>query len=287
MIYRGLAMNIDGTILQSNGKLHSSVKEAVDYVQSKGVKVTLVTSRNFVFAKRIAKALKIKTMIAAHHGAFIASSLDQAFFVKRIDEKIVYDLLRLLESFYCHIRVVHEKFSVSNVPVRQNFISRAVIDPVSFSVYHHQYVENLSEYAEDEQIHPTHIEVIFSDRDTALEAKETIQKTFFETDLYLYNRQLIILPKGVSKLTGLLYTIDQWDISLDETVVIGSDYDDLEMIEAAGLGVAMGNAPEEVRKSANWVTRSNQEHGVAYMIKEHFRKQQPIDFLEKISGYKK
>ena len=78
MIYRLLAMNIDGTVLQPNRKIHKSVKEAVEYVQAKGVKVTLVTSRNFIFAKRIAKALKLDTMIIAHHGAFIGSSLDQA-----------------------------------------------------------------------------------------------------------------------------------------------------------------------------------------------------------------
>lgn len=287
MIYRLLAMNIDGTILQSNGKLHKSVKDAVEYVQSKGVTVTLVTSRNFVFAKRIAKALKLQSMIIAHHGAFIASSSDQALFVKRIDEQIVYDIVRLLDSYPCHIRIVHERYSVSNVPLKQNIVSRAIIDMNSFSSYHHQFVENISSYVEEEQIHPTHIEVAFHNSLVANEVKTALQNTFYEVDLQLYGNQLIILPNSVSKLTGLLYTCEKWKIPLNQVVAIGSDLDDLDIIEAVGLGVAMGNAPLEMKHAADWITRSNNEHGVSYMVREHFRKQQPIGFIDKINSTKK
>jgi len=49
----------------------------------------------------------------------------------------------------------------------------------------------------------------------------------------------------------------------------------------------MGNASPEVKKASDWVTRSNNQHGVAYMVKEHFRKQQPIEFLRKMNIIKK
>lgn len=65
-------------------------------------------------------------------------------------------------------------------------------------------------------------------------------------------------------------------------VVIGDGLDDMPAIEAVGLGVAMGNAPVEVKKAADWVTRSNEQLGVAYMIKEHFRKQLRPEFLWKL-----
>ncbi|GAA3330114.1 hypothetical protein GCM10020331_081340 [Ectobacillus funiculus] len=51
-------------------------------------------------------------------------------------------------------------------------------------------------------------------------------------------------------------------------------------LKNVGLGVAMGNAPVALKKAADWVTRSNNEHGVTYMIKEHFRKQFPLNFLK-------
>lgn len=288
MVHRLLAMNIDGTILQSNGKLQKSVRDAVEYLHNKGIYVTLVTSRNFSFAKRIAKALKITSMIVSHHGAFIASSIDQAIFIRRINDEMIHDIVTFLESYSCHIRLIDEKLSVSNQPVEQkNRIRRTIIDPFSFALYHHQYVEQLSTYLkEKEEIHPTHMEIIFFNEQEAKEAKLALNNMFFEIELYQYGNQLVILPKGVSKLSGLIYLGDFLGISREEMVVIGSDWDDSEMIEAAGLGVAMGNAPEDVKKLAGWITRSNTEDGVYYMVREHFRKQQPLSFLEKLDVLK-
>jgi hydroxymethylpyrimidine pyrophosphatase-like HAD family hydrolase len=55
------------------------------------------------------------------------------------------------------------------------------------------------------------------------------------------------------------------------------------MIQAAGLGVAIGEAPFEVKKAADWITRSNNQNGVGYMIKEQFRKQVGVKFLKNIT----
>src|SRR6478752_8231032 len=98
MIYRLLALNIDGTLLQSNGKIHKTTKEAIEYVQQKGIHVTLVTSRSFPSARKVAKALKIKSPLITHQGAYIASPEEKPIYVKRINEDITYDTVRLLEA---------------------------------------------------------------------------------------------------------------------------------------------------------------------------------------------
>jgi hydroxymethylpyrimidine pyrophosphatase-like HAD family hydrolase len=99
--------------------------------------------------------------------------------------------------------------------------------------------------------------------------------------------RLDIVPAGVSKLKGLSFLGSQLGIQLKEMVVIGDGLDDIPAIEQAGLGVAMWNADFEVKRAADWVTRSKNEHGVGYMVKEHFRKQQPIEFLRKMNIIKK
>ncbi|KPC97811.1 Stress response protein YhaX [Geobacillus sp. BCO2] len=58
-MYKLLALNIDGTILKNNGRLPRETKEAVDYVKKKGVYVTLITSRNLLSARKVAKALRL------------------------------------------------------------------------------------------------------------------------------------------------------------------------------------------------------------------------------------
>ncbi|MGP7818984.1 Cof-type HAD-IIB family hydrolase [Niallia sp. 01092] len=285
MIYRLLALNIDGTLLQSNGRLNKSTKDAIEYVQQKGIYVTLVTSRSFPSAKKVAKALKLNNHIVTHQGALIATNLEKPIYVKRIADDLAYEIVRFLEGFMCQIRLVHEKFSLANKSkLNHNMLAKTVLssgDPVFYS---HQFVDVLSDVLLEEPVSPPKIEVYFEDKKDCTDAKVVLEKMFDDINIVQMNEwRLEILPAAVSKLNGLLYLGEQLGIKSREMVVIGDSMDDLEMIKAAGLGVAMGNASNELKRAANWVTRSNNQHGVAYMVKEHFRKQQPIEFLRKMN----
>ncbi|MBU8768020.1 Cof-type HAD-IIB family hydrolase [Cytobacillus oceanisediminis] len=285
MIYRMLALNIDGTLLQSNGRLHKSTKEAIEYVQQKGIYVTLVTSRSFPSAKKAAKALKINSLLVTHRGAYIAASQEKPIFVKRIQEDDTFEIVRLLEGFTCQIRLVHEKYSLANkTKLNTNMLAKTVFttgDPIFYS---QQFVDSLSDTILDEPVTPPKIEVYFEDKDDLEDAQAAIRGMFENVEVIkLSDLRMDIVPAGVSKLNGLLYLCEHLGISRNQMVVIGDSEDDLEMIEAAGLGVAMGNAPAEVKKAADWLTRSNDQNGVSYMVKEHFRKQHPIDFLKKMN----
>ncbi|MFT8321793.1 MAG: Cof-type HAD-IIB family hydrolase [Bacillus sp. (in: firmicutes)] len=285
MIYRLLALNIDGTLLQSNGRINKSTKDAIEYVQQKGIYVTLVTSRSFPSAKKVAKALRLNSHIVTHQGALIANNLEQTIYVKRIADDLTYDIVRFLEGFICQIRLVHEKFSLANKSkLNHNMLAKTVFssgDPVFYS---HQFVDVLSEVLLEEPVSTPKIEVYFEDKKDCHDAIEVMGKMFDDINIVQINElRLEILPEGVSKLNGLLYLGEHLGIKSREMVVIGDSMDDLEMIETAGLGVAMGNASNELKLAADWVTRSNDQHGVAYMVKEHFRKQQPIEFLRKMN----
>ncbi|MFE8700207.1 Cof-type HAD-IIB family hydrolase [Cytobacillus sp. FJAT-54145] len=285
MIYRLLALNIDGTLLQSNGRLHKSTKEAVEYVRQKGIYVTLVTSRSFPSAKKVAKALKLDSKLVTHRGAYIADTLGKPIQAKRIPEDITFEIVRLLEGFSCQIRIVHEEYSLANKSkVSNNLLAKTVFtsgDPVFYS---QQFVDTLSDTLLDDPSTPPKMEVYFEHKEDLEDAQKAMQSMFAEVDLVKLNDlRLDIVPKGVSKLNGLLYLGEQLGISRDEMVVIGDSVDDIDMLEQVGLGVAMGNAPVEVKQAADWVTRSNNQQGVGYMVKEHFRKQQPIEFLRKMN----
>ncbi|WP_141433107.1 Cof-type HAD-IIB family hydrolase [Bacillus sp. 03113] len=285
MIYRLLALNIDGTLLQTNGKLNKSTKEVVEYVQKKGIYVTLVTSRNFPSAKKVAKALKLNSILITHQGGYIANFFDQPIHMKRISEDTTADIVRLLEGFDCQIRLVHENFSLANKASQtSSMMAKTVFTSTDPVFYSQQFVDSLSDTILEDPVSPPKIEVYFEDKEENHDANKAIIQMFSEVNTIRINEYRIdIVPTGVSKLSGLLYLGEHLGISIDEMVVIGDGIDDLEMIEAVGLGVAMGNAPVELKQAADWVTRSQDQHGVAYMIKEHFRKQHPIEFLRKMN----
>lgn len=284
MIYRLLALNIDGTLLQSNGRIHKSTREAIDYVRDKGIYVTLVTSRSFPSAKKVAKALKLDSILVTHRGAYIAKEPEKPIVEKRIDEDITFEIVRLLEGFQCQIRLVHENYSLANkLKINNNLMAKTVVNSGDPLFYPHQFVDTISDAIMDDPCAPPKIEVYFEEKSDLEDVEQAINGMFSEVDTLRLNEQrLEIVPHGVSKLTGLLHLAHQLGIKRNEIVAIGDSMDDLEMIEAVGLGVAMWNAPNELKLAADWVTRSNNQHGVSYMVKEHFRKQQPIEFLRKM-----
>ncbi|TCN27987.1 Cof-type HAD-IIB family hydrolase [Mesobacillus foraminis] len=289
MIYRLLALNVDGTVLQSNGRIHKSTKEAIAYVQQKGVYVTLVTSRSFPSARKVAKALKINSYLITHQGAYISSEQGEAILTRRIPEEITYELVRFLEGFPCQIRIVHDEFSLANkYKLNHNLLAKTVFTTGDPLFYSQQFVDSISETLTDDPISAPKIEVYFEFEEDLVDAGDALSSMFSEVNMTKLNDfRLDILPQGVSKLNGMISLGEHLGVALKEMVTIGDGIDDIDMIRACGLGVAMGNAEVEVKMAADWVTRTNNQNGVAYMVKEHFRKQQPIEFLRKMNIIKK
>jgi Cof subfamily protein (haloacid dehalogenase superfamily) len=285
MIFRLLALNIDGTLLQSNGRLHRSTKEAIHYVQQKGVDVSLVTSRSYPSANKLAKALKINIPIVSNRGAFIANTLEEPIFEKKIDADVTFEIVRFLEDFQCQFRLNNEEYSIGNrSKLTNNLMTKTIFSSADPAFYSHQFVDIVSEALTDSPMNPSKIEVYFEDEKDLDDALKALNGMFSEINLVKVNKlKLDMVPEGVTKLNGLLRVGEQLGVTSKEIVYIGDDLDDIPLIDAVGLGVAMGNSPFEVKKAADWVTRSNNQHGVTYMVKEHFRKQPPIEFLRKMN----
>jgi len=283
--YRLLALNIDGTLLRSNGRLQPSTKEAIEFVKGKEVYVTLVTNRHFQSARKLAKALKLDSLLVTHGGAFISENLDKPLFERRISEEMTFNLIQVLENFNCNIRLTHERFSIGNrKKVAPNLLSKSILNTSDSMFYPVQFVDSLGDTLRDEPVSATRIDVHFKYEEEKIEAKNILKEAFDGVDIRSFSspNSFDIVKKGVSKENGLRVLANHLKIPLEQTVAIGDAEDDLGMIASAGLGVAMWNAPFEVKRAADWVTRSNNQQGVDYMVKEHFRKQQRQEFLRKI-----
>lgn len=284
MAYQLLALNIDGTILKPNGRLQKETKEAVEFVKQKGVYVTLLTSRDLLSARKIAKSLKLDTAIIAFQGAMIGKSVDEKIYEALIPEERTFNIIHVLEHYACNIRLMHERYSLANrKKVKKQLVAKTVLSSGDPFFYPTQFVDSLSDVLRDEPLAVPKIDVYFANEEEQKEALAVLHEAFPTVDIITQpNGKIEIVAKGVSKLAGLKRLGQSLNISLKEMVVIGDGIDDIPAIEAAGLGVAMGNAPNEVKKAADWVTRSNEQLGVAYMVKEHFRKQQRPEFLHKL-----
>lgn len=273
MVYRLLALDIDGTLLRSNHKLDRETKEAVSFARKKGVAVTLVSDRHFHSAAKVAKALKLKHPIVTHNGAFVSSSIDDPLFTSKIEYDVLIQLVEFLETYPCHIRMSHERLSISNRPKQKNLIAKMTVGVSEPLFYPVTYVDSLSQYLHENIESATDIKLELY-KDNMEEVLEALGDFFPAVAAQkVSDTQLILTKMNTSKYDGLVHLAQKLGIPLSETVAVGDGYEDLELIKKVGLGVAMGHAPEEVRQEAGWVTRTNDLNGVAYMIKEVFRKQ--------------
>jgi len=95
----------------------------------------------------------------------------------------------------------------------------------------------------------------------------------FSEDLHLYRSKdtyIEIAPRKISKASALRALLEsRYDLQMDEVMAFGDNYNDIEMLQAVGLGVAVGNAREEVKAVADEITHASIDDGVAYMIEKY------------------
>lgn len=279
MAYRLLALNIDGTILHSNSRLTKQTREAIEFVKQKGVHITLITERPFITAQKVAKSLKLDSMIISHSGAFVAQNVEDPLFVRRIEEDAAIELVEVLERHVCHIRVHHERYALSNrVKQKRDLIGKMTInvgDPLFYPI---TFIDSLTNELLKKPISPLKIQVQFFNEAEKTAALNELQLERLGVQMNEAKPGLLEFTcEGVSKERGLQIVAHELGISSQAIVAIGASMSDMEMIRHAGLGVAMGNSPEALKDEADWVTRSNDQHGVAYMVKEVFRKQLRVE----------
>ncbi|WP_265738480.1 Cof-type HAD-IIB family hydrolase [Pseudalkalibacillus salsuginis] len=281
-----LALDIDGTLLRSNFRIDRSTKEAIDYVKNKGVYVTLATGRNFPSAQKIAKALKLDSVLITHNGALIASSIDDPIHDERISAHDVRKIVQIVEKYDAHIRLLHERYSLGNqVQQKSHIVAKMTMglgDPLFYPV---TFTENLSVHLEEKPMSVPKIDVQFFNSEEKEAATEELKERVDCISITASTRcDFEIIPKSVNKAVGLQILGKHLGISMDEMVAVGDFTNDVEMIQSVGLGVAMGQSSEEVKHAADWVTRTNDQHGVGYLVREVFRRQmktqieQPIQY---------
>ncbi|RYM02179.1 HAD family phosphatase [Sporolactobacillus sp. THM7-7] len=277
MVYRLLALDIDGTLLNNHNRLDRKTKEAIQFAKKKGVVITLVSERHFHSAAKVARGLRLTHPIITHNGAFVSSSMDDPVYTSKIDHSQLLQLVEFLETYPCQIQISHERLSISNRPRQKNLIAKMTIGMNEPLFYPVTYVDTLSQYLLENYESATDVKVTLKDE----KIMDDIEKALGDYFPSLESRRtsshdLTLVREGTSKFNGLFFFAGKLGIPLSEIVAVGNGPEDTEMIEKAGLGVAMRNAPPEVKARADWVTRSNDMDGVAYMVKEVFRRQMRV-----------
>jgi len=271
--YRILALDIDGTILDPYGKLPAAVRESVAAARRRGLRVILCTGRRFRTALPWAQELRLEGSIVVNNGTLVkdiqsGETLRHAYlpvdeyasvisFVRRRGSPLVY-----VDTYHDHVDLITERCSETHAYQREY-----LNDNTEFF----QTVDDLHSQPRSDVIMVSTMADEATLTSMCEEARGEFGDRLHTHTLINKNYQGLILeflsPKS-GKWPALEAVAAEAGITPAEIIAIGDDTNDIEMIRRAGLGIAMGNASEEVKQSADRVVRSNAEGGVAEAIEK-------------------
>lgn len=261
--YRLICSDLDDTLITSDGKITDEVKNSINNYINAGGKFCIVTGRMTVGALPVCRELGIKGELGSYQGAVISD----------IESGEILDEIRISTQDAVEIgKFMEERNFYYQTYVGDVFITRKANDYTVLyaSISRAEYVETgapLSEYIEKNELRPPKLLLLEApERVPAItaELKEKYGEKFRINTSKPYIIEII--PKGISKAVAVKKIADKYGISREEIICIGDSENDLPMIEYAGLGIAVGNASEEVKARADAVVPSCDESGLAYAI---------------------
>jgi len=266
-----LALDVDGTLLNSQFQVGEPNRRAIREAIAHGVVVVLVTGRRFVIAQPIALELDLTTPLISHNGALTKNPrtleiLDYhplpAGLARRtveIGREVGVDLVGCYDPEGVG-RAVYEAVSEDNVKLRR-YLERApfVIEQVS----------DLRAYMREDPVQVMssgpcarmdRFAQVLAD---GLRDQVRILKTAYpQKDFTIVD----ILAPECSKAAALATVVARYGLSRRQVMAIGDNHNDVDMLEFAGLSVVMENAEDHMKNLGYYVTGSNDEHGVAEAI---------------------
>lgn len=256
--YRLLVLDLDGTLLDHKSQLSPVTEAAVKKAMAQGLKVTFATGRLFGDALPYAKRLGLTLPLILNHGALLQTLAGEVLASWQIDSTSAQALVAIARQTGCACQLYSkgqlylEKLAPWNKEyLKYSFTSPKLIpDLTAVAAHGPEQIDFLGEPEELKQVR----QIIEKELGAAIQPTSS------------YHHLLEILPPKVSKGRALEYLSNYLQIPLSHTVAVGDGYNDLEMILAAGLGVAMGNAPQEVRHQADYVTTPNNKNGLAQFL---------------------
>ncbi len=267
MGYRLIALDVDGTIRSGNNPIAERTRSAIDAAREAGAVVTLATGRAYRSAIVNSAALDINVPIATSQGAYIADpNSGEVFRHRPLTGDMALGTLDRLEE---HIESGNTDTQVVGYYPGIMYVDRMTEWAESYGKRTEIEVKLVSDLREVAGEGLTRIVAVGSD--DGIEALERGVKPQLSMDV-LVMRSLphfceILHPRS-GKEDALGWMCERFGIARSETVAFGNGYNDVQMLEWAGLGIAVGDAVSEALAAADSVAPPFEEHGVAQVLEE-------------------
>lgn len=263
-----LVLDIDGTIAGQSNDIREPVKQAIRSAQAKGIQVAIATGRMYCSALRFHQEVGSTLPMLAYQGAWIQDPATQKIYqhlpVSRTTAEQLLDHfetepLRSLLSVHFYI---NDQLYVREVtPETKLYAKRADIQLIP-----------VGDLRKTLSTDPTKVLALSDDTAIIEQLLGNLRTKYTPAELYLTKSVATFFEAtnpAANKGMAVRYLAEELlGLSAQNVMAIGDNFNDVEMLEYAGLGVAMGNAPADVQAIAQWVAPSVEEDGAAVAIEE-------------------
>ena len=289
-MYKLIAIDLDGTLLNSYGIVSEKNKQALIEANKKGADIVIASGRSTNSVKNIANDLGICNYIICGNGSLIYDlQHEEIIYDKFIDKKKALQIIEICEQNSIYYNIYTENM----------VIAKSLNNNVLF--YHQEnankpdskktkinLVQNIYDYVDQLQ-NQNILKITISDNDNIIfngiirklreirdidvldvahMSRKMIKSGTEEVSLEYYYTE--ITSKNVDKWYAIEYLIDKLNINKEDIMTIGDNVNDKLMIENAGCGVVMGNSAPYIKEIANMVVADNNQDGVAEAVENKF-----------------
>lgn len=257
--YRFVAIDVDDTLLTDDLQVTPGTRAALDEAVRQGVVVTLATGRMFSSARQVASRLGMNVPIITYQGALIKNLLDGSVLYERpVPAAAAQEIAAYAEERGLHLQgYIDDKLYASADNEKVKAYSKLTGVPYEVRTDFRAFAEQGS------------AKLLIIDEPEKLDAWMPELQERFGDRVHLTKSKpnyLEFVHPEATKGHALLHLAAHYGIDRSETIAIGDSWNDHEMIEAAGLGVAMANAVEPLKRIADYITLSNNDEGVRAVI---------------------
>lgn len=253
--------DLDGTLLDSQGKFHEDMRELIKVIRSKGYLFGIATGRpHFSVKATIPDADELFDFLICNNGAEIFDFVGDRYHQQYpLDGDLVKEIIEAnLDMGANPILYIEDKMLTA---YKDEYNERVK------SFLNVEIVDNIFDYIQN-----THAKVIFSvdpkDSEKIISYHQEVSKNRYNA--FRSQKELVeFMDPRVNKEVGLEWFCSYHNISLDDVMSFGDNDNDYELVRAAGTGVAMGNATDYVKSVADHIAKSNDEQGVYHFLMEY------------------
>lgn len=276
-MYKLAVLDIDGTLVDDKGHVSKKTIQTIRAVHENGGIVTLCTGRNIRKTLPVVKEARIFAPIVCMDGTVLFDPKQNKILKDfQMSKKETFQILDFLKDTPTYVEIADgdKYFKYFRSKEYQKY---DIFNKHDFWGKIHSYtggIRYLKEFSGFKKMNgPFYQILVAAEEETTKEISRRIRQSGLdrvEIRDHLWRGYLFIHREGIKKSNGIKMLCDYFHIPIEEVVAIGDERNDLDMIEAAGMGIAMGNAVKSVKKAADDITLKNTEDGVAKALEKYF-----------------